>query len=264
MRENIIQKIWQSGGAVVNGWLHIPSSYSAEVMTHQGFDSLTIDLQHGPVHYDTAIPMLQAISTTDVVPLARVPWNEPGIIMKMLDVGCYGIICPMVNNRAECEAFVGACRYPPIGYRSNGPNRARLYAGDDYGVGSNDTVLALAMIETAEAMENLDEIMSVPGLSGVYVGPADLSISLKGGMPPDIYSDQVVDAHKEIIAAAKRHNIYPGVHCSSPQHATDMIEMGYRLVTLLSDAAFLAKEASNAVAEVRQTKLAQSSGGNLY
>ncbi|MCH7735699.1 MAG: hypothetical protein IH961_10865 [Chloroflexi bacterium] len=172
MRQNRLREIWGGGGHSINGWLGIPSSYSAEVMAHQGWDSLVVDLQHGVVDYQTAVTMLQAVSTTDVVPMARVPWLEPGIIMKMLDAGCYGIICPMVNTRAEAEAFVGACRYAPDGYRSYGPVRATLYAGADYQANANATVLALAMIETAKALENLDEIVSVPGLDGVYIyGP---------------------------------------------------------------------------------------------
>src|SRR2546430_741853 len=131
MRENRVRSIWQAGGHVVNGWLAIPSSVSAEAMAHAGWDSLTIDLQHRLVGYTSAVPMLQAISTTNVTPLARVPWNEPGIIGKLLDAGCMGIVCPMINSRQECEAFVGACRYPPMGYRSHGPTRATIYAGSD-------------------------------------------------------------------------------------------------------------------------------------
>src|SRR5436190_3180108 len=115
MRENRIRTIWKSGGAVVNGWLAIPTAFSAETMAHQGWDSLTIDLQHGVVDYQTAVGMLQAISTTEAVPMVRVPWLDPGIVMNMLDAGSYGVICPMINNAAEAETFVRACRYPPRG-----------------------------------------------------------------------------------------------------------------------------------------------------
>ena len=97
--------------AAINGWLHIPSTWSAEVMARQGWDSLTIDMQHGLMGMETAIQMLQAVSTTDVVPMARVNWNSPGDIMKLLDAGAYGIVCPMIETREECEAFVGACRF---------------------------------------------------------------------------------------------------------------------------------------------------------
>ena len=104
MRENTLRVIWGRGETVVNGWLAIPSAFSAEVMAHQGFDSLTVDMQHGVTDYQVAVTMLQAISTTPVIPLARVPWNDPAILMKSLDAGVYGVICPMINSRAEAEA----------------------------------------------------------------------------------------------------------------------------------------------------------------
>ena len=120
MRANRLRRIWQQANAAVNGWLHIPSAWSAEVMAHQGYDSLTVDMEHGLAGFETALAMFQAISTTDVTPLARAPWNEPGLIMRILDAGGMGVICPMVNTRSQAEAFVGACRYPPLGYRSFG------------------------------------------------------------------------------------------------------------------------------------------------
>ncbi|MEZ4870240.1 MAG: aldolase/citrate lyase family protein [Caldilineaceae bacterium] len=251
MRENNVRTIAQAGGAVVNGWLGIPSSFAAEVMAHAGFDSLTIDMQHGAMHYDVALPMLQAISTTGVTPLTRVPWNEPGIIGKVLDAGSYGIICPMINNREETERLVRACKYPPVGSRSNGPTRARYYGGADYATAANDTVLAMAMVETAEAMKNLDDILSTPGLDGIYVGPADLSISLKNSMPPDPMGEQAMTAIKQVAEACKRHGIIAGIHCMSNQHALDMIGLGYQFVTLQSDTAFLASQAAASVAAVR-------------
>ena len=147
-------------------------------MANLGWDSLTIDMQHGVIDYPNALQMLQAISTTEVVPMARVNWNEPGQIMKILDAGAYGVICPMVSNREQAEKFVKACLYPPKGYRSFGPIRGLIYGGSDYGDHSNDELLKLAMIETSEALQNLDEIMSTPDLDGIYIGPADLSLAI--------------------------------------------------------------------------------------
>ena len=169
MKKNKLKEIFKNGGAVINGWLQIPSSFSAEVMAKQGWDSLTIDLQHGVIDYLSAMQMYQAISTTDVVPMARVNWNEPGQIMKILDAGCYGIICPMISNREQAEKFVQACMYPPEGYRSFGPIRGLLYGGSDYGDHANNEILKLAMIETKEALDNLDKIMSTPNLDGIYI-----------------------------------------------------------------------------------------------
>ena len=149
MRSNTLRETWKSGRAAVNGWLAIPNSFSAETMAHQGWDSLTIDMQHGVVDYAALVPMLQAISTTPTMPLVRVPWLEPGILMKSLDAGAYGVICPMVNSRVDAQNLVAWTHYAPRGTRSFGPVRASLYGGADYAEHANDTIVAFAMIETA-------------------------------------------------------------------------------------------------------------------
>lgn len=253
MRENTLRAIWARGEAVVNGWLSIPASFSAEVMAHQGFDSLTVDMQHGVVDYQTAVTMLQAISTTLVVPLARVPWNDPGFVMKVLDAGAYGIICPMINTRAQAEALVRASRYPPRGYRSWGPVRASLYAGTDYGDHANDELLVIPMIETVEALENLDEILSVPGVDAIYVGPSDLSLALGCKPRLDQTDPPVVEAQQKIVAACKRHGVVAGIHNNTAEYALKMIAEGYQFVTLASDSRFLAAKAAAEVAAVRKT-----------
>ena len=212
MRENTLRKIWARGEAVVNGWLSIPSSFSAEVMAHQGFDSLTVDMQHGVIDYQTAVTMLQAISTTPVIPLARVPWNDPALLMKILDAGVYGVICPMINTRAQAEALVAACKYAPRGYRSWGPVRASIYAGADYGDHANDDLIVMPMIETAEAVKNIDEILSVPGVDAVYVGPSDLSLTMGCKPRLDQTDPPVVEAQQKIVEACKRHGVAAGIH----------------------------------------------------
>src|SRR5439155_8349690 len=219
MRPNRVREIWQSGGAVINGWCGIPSGFSAEVMAHMGWDSLVVDMQHGVVDYQAMVSMLQGISTTAVTPMVRVPWNTPADIMKALDAGAYGIICPMVNTRAECEAFVGACRYAPGGYRSSGPIRATLYGGPDYHAKADDVVVAMAMIETTQALENLDAILSTPGLDGIYVGPSDLSITMGHAPGLDRAEEDVIAAYKKILAGCKRNGVRPGIHTGSAAYA---------------------------------------------
>ena len=264
VRENRIRTIWAQGGAVINGWLGIPSSVSAENMAQAGWDSLTVDLQHGLVDYPTAVTMFQAITTTPTMPLARVPWLEPGIIMKLLDAGAFGIVCPMINTRAECEAFVGACRYAPRGYRSFGPVRATWYAGADYWQHANDHVITMAMIETRKALDNLDEILSVPGLDALYIGPADLGLSL-GSAPAAIPTDAVVlDAIKAVLAAARRHGVRPGIHTGSTDMAKQMIALGFQFVTLQADNAFLANAARAAVGAMREGGAAPAKAGGPY
>ncbi len=251
MRENRVRNIWLEDRAVLNGWLHVPSSFSAEVMAHAGWDSLTIDMQHGAADYNDVIPMLQAISTTETVPFARVPWNEPGLIMRVLDAGCYGVICPMINTREDAEAFVGACRYPPNGYRSFGPYRAAIYGGADYPERADDTVVTMAMIETAEALENLEDILSVPGLDSVFVGPNDLGQSLGVGTGMDREEPEVVEAMDRILAAATERGLPAGIFTGSPGYAARMIERGFRFVTVSSDARLMGAGAAEVLSALR-------------
>ena len=246
-----MKRIWREGGAVLNGWLHIPSSFSAELMAHAGYDSLTVDLQHGASDFDTALAMMQAISTTDTVPIVRVSWNEPGLIMRVLEAGSYGVICPMINTREDAEKFVGACRYPPEGYRSFGPFRATLYGGADYAAHANEAVITMAMIETREALENVDGIMSVPGLDAVFVGPADLGQSLGEGPGMDRTEPAVVEAIDGVLAAARRHGVAAGIFTGSVEYASQMVKKGFRFVTVLSDGRLLASAAGETIAALK-------------
>lgn len=251
MRENRIRSIWKSGGAVVNGWLAIPSSFSAEVMAQQGWDSLTVDLQHGVTEYHSAVSMFTAISTTSTMPIARVPWNDPGIIMKVLDAGAYGVICPMVNTREDAEKFIGSTRYPPAGNRSFGPIRALLYGGPDYPQHANDTVVTLAMIETRTALDNLDEILSVKGLDAVYIGPADLSMSLGCTPTFDDVDAPVAEAIEMILSKAKEKGVVPCIHNGSAEAALKRIAKGFQLVTIGSDARLMAAGAQQVIGQMR-------------
>ena len=243
MRRNNVRAIWDDDRCVVNGWLAIPSSFSAEVMAHCGWDSLCIDIQHGLIDYQTATTMMQAISTTAVTPIVRVPWNDPAIIMKCLDAGAYGVVCPMVNTAHDAERFVGACRYPPMGYRSLGPIRAQIYGGSDYAAKANDEILTLAMIETTAGLDNLEPILKVEGLDGIYIGPADLSLSL--GLPGrlDPVAPKAVAAMDMILAKCKSAGLRCGIHTGSVEYARNMVKKGYDLVTILGDSRIMAAAA---------------------
>jgi 4-hydroxy-2-oxoheptanedioate aldolase len=259
-----LRTIWAQGSYVVNGWCAIPSSWSAELMARAGWDSVTLDLQHGLLDYTHALPMLQAINLAGAVPMARVPWNEPGIIMKLLDAGALGIVCPMINTRDECERFVGACRYAPRGYRSFGPTRARVTYGSNYEQAAADDVLTFAMVETAEALANVEAIVSVPGLTGVYVGPADLSLSMGSPERSDPTRREVVAALDTIVAACHKHNVIAGIHCGSTDYALKMVAKGFRLVTISSDGNLLAAAASAAVKALRGGQASERQAGGIY
>ncbi|MFM9941640.1 MAG: HpcH/HpaI aldolase family protein [Hyphomicrobiaceae bacterium] len=251
MRKNNVRQIIKDGGNVINGWCAIPDSYAAEVYAHQGWDSVTIDLQHGPVDFQAALHMLQAISTTSAVPLCRVPWNDAAIIMKLLDAGSYGLICPMINTKEEAERFVSFGRYPPLGTRSMGPNRAVQYGGADYWQGANEEVILLAMIETRAGLKNLESILSVKGLDGVYVGPSDLSLAMGKTPTLDPSDSEVIAAIAEIGKVVRAKGLIAGVHTDSPATARKRFAQGYNFTTLMNDARLLAVAAANIVKETR-------------
>ena len=260
MRKNKLKELFKNGKPIINTWLAIPSSFSAEVMANQGWDSVTIDMQHGLIDYPNAVNMLQAISTTDTVPITRVNWNEPGQIMKILDAGSYGVICPMVSNRKEAEKFVQACQYPPNGYRSFGPVRASIYGGTDYAKNSDTEILKLAMIETKEAIEKLDEILDTPNLDGIYIGPADLSLAL--GEEPGFDKPENTKAYKQILIileAAKKRNLLAGIHNGTADYAQKMILKGFNLVTIGSDSRYIAAGAKSDLEKFKDIKKNQGS-----
>jgi 4-hydroxy-2-oxoheptanedioate aldolase len=253
VRKNKLKEIFKQGGSAINGWLQIPNSFTAELMANQNWDSLTLDMQHGVIDYSHAISMLQAISTTDVVPLARVNWNEPGQIMKILDAGAYGIICPMVSNRKEAEKFVQACMYPPKGYRSYGPIRGLVYGGPDYADEANNEILKFAMIETKESLDNLDEIMQTPGLDGIYIGPADLSLAV--GEKPSFdkpEGDPVYEVIMKILDHAQKNKVIAGIQNAQPEYAHKMIKKGFQLVTIGTDQRFMTAAAKSALSIIRK------------
>ena len=252
MRENRLRTLWQQDKCVINSWLAVPSSFSAEVMAHQGWDSLTIDMQHGLIDYAQMVQMLQAISTTDTVPVVRVPWLEPGIVMKALDAGAYGVIAPMINTREDAQRLVSYTRYAPKGARSFGPVRATLYAGADYATEADKTIVAFAMIETTQALDNLDAILSVEGLQAIYVGPSDLSLSLGCRPQMDEPEPKAAQAIEHIVARAKAHGVTAGIHNFGSASALRRSAMGYRFVTVSSDTRMLAEASQRYLAEMRK------------
>lgn len=250
MRANRIRTRWAAGKTVLNGWMTIPSSWTAELMASYGFDSLTIDMQHGLMDYQTALHMLQAIATTDTAPVVRVPWNEPSIIMKMLDAGAMAIICPLVNTAEEVEAFVSSCRYPPRGKRSFGPTRATLY-GSDYVAKADETIVTIAMVETRQALENIEAIVSVPGLDAIYVGPSDLRLDMGLGLGVDLDDPRFVAALDKVQDACARHGVALGLHSNTVENVRMMMARQPQFLTVLSDGRFLTMGAQIALQEVK-------------
>jgi len=250
---NRLKEIWASGKGAINGWLAIPSGFSAEVMAQCGFASVTVDMQHGVQDYLSMVQCFQAMQAHPIVPMVRVPWNEPGIVGKALDGGAMGVICPMINSKAEAEAFISYCKYPPRGARSNGPIRAAMYGeATGYQVTANDETLAIPMIETKQAVENIDAILDVPGIAAIYIGPSDLGFSY--GLKPvlDREEPEILAIYDKLIEATSKRGIYAGIHCGSASYAARAMGMGFRLTTIANDSGLMAMAAKAAVAQVRK------------
>jgi 4-hydroxy-2-oxoheptanedioate aldolase len=242
-----------AGKAAVNGWLAIPSGFSAEVMAQCGWDSVTVDLQHGVQDYLSMVQCFQAMQGHPITPLVRVPWNEPGIIGKCLDGGAMGIICPMVNNAVEAKALADACLYPPMGKRSNGPIRAAMYGeASSYQATANDEILVIPMIETQAGIDNIDEILSVPGISGIYIGPSDMGLAL--GMIPILDREEpvIMEIYDRLLDSCKRHGKFAGLHNGTAAYAAKMIQKGFRFTTIANDSGLMARAAREAVQATRK------------
>ena len=228
-----LREQWGVGRSTFGAWLSIPSTVTAEAAARQGFDYVCVDTQHGAVDYQACVGMIQAIDLGGGTPLVRVPWNEPGIIGKMLDAGAHGVIVPMVNTDAEARAVVQACRYAPIGSRSYGPTMVGM-RHDDYHGWATSGIAVIPMVETVEALRNLDAILGVAGVDAIYVGPADLSLSL--GLPPGNNDDRTefTEALLHIVKSCRSAGVVPGIHASGAL-AGRRTEQGFQMLTVSND-----------------------------
>jgi 4-hydroxy-2-oxoheptanedioate aldolase len=242
MRENTVKRKWRAGDVTYGAWLGIASSLSAEAMAHQGYDWICLDMQHGAIDYSAAFSMMQAINTTPTVPFVRVPWNDTSAINRALDAGAHGVIVPMVNSAEEARRAVAACRYAPEGARSWGPVRAQFALGGNYFERAPEEIVCIIMIETKQAVDQLDQILAVPGIDAVYVGPADLSITL--GLPPGLDNGGAFEeARLRIAEACKTHGVVAGMHANASL-AAKHAAAGYQMITITHDVGALVSAAA--------------------
>lgn len=251
MRRNRLRDLKASGTPIVNAWMSIASPYAAEVVAHAGYDSVTVDCQHGMMGFETAVAMMQAISATAAIPMVRPTSNDPAQIMRLLDGGAYGVICPMISTADDAARLVSACRYQPAGTRSFGPARGLLYGGADYLAHANEEILVLAMIETEEGVRNIDDILAVPGIDGIYVGPNDLALAMGRAPSPESADTDVRDAIEQVRAKAVARGLIAGIFCSGGPASRDRIAQGFDLVTPGNDAGALRAAAATAMASIR-------------
>ncbi len=250
---NPLKRVWSEGRKAVNGWLAVPSVISAEAMAVAGWDALTVDLQHGTADYQDLLSLLPVIERSGSTALVRVPWVEEAAIMRALDAGALGIIAPMIETVGDAERFVSACRYPPEGGRSFGPIRARLAWGPEYAARANDEIVALAMVETKSAVEALEDILKVPGLTGVYIGPSDLGSAFGHGPGLDRQEPEMVELIEHIRQSAASAGLVCCLHCGSVPYAKAAAERGMNMVTVGSDAGFIEAGSMAAVSGFKGT-----------
>lgn len=250
MRKNQVREKLKRGQPSVGTWLTMPSITAAGLMARTGFEWLTVELEHTPIGYETAAASFAIIAACGKVPLARIPWNTGENIKRVLDIGAYGIVVPMVNTKAEAEAAVAAARYAPLGIRSIG---GQLHAANfetdaaTYYARANEEILVIVMLEQVQAVQNADAILSVPGIDAFFVGPNDLHNSM--GMPPVFESDapEFVQALDHLLAVGKKRKVPAGIHVATAEAAQRRIAQGFQFVAVASETGMMLAKASEVV-----------------
>jgi 4-hydroxy-2-oxoheptanedioate aldolase len=246
-----LRALWESGEPTIGGWCTIPAALSAELMASAGFDWVCIDTQHGLIGYEQMTAMLQALDVFGTPSFVRVPWNEPGAIMKALDAGADGIIVPMVSSADEAAQAVGACRYPPSGHRSWGPTRPALHDAGYSPEAANRDVVCVIMVETVEAVERVEEILEVAGIDGIMIGPADLSLSAthEVGMPG--MKPEAAHLMKRVQDVCRARGVVAGTACTRPEDIHRWAAAGFGMFQLSSDLRLLSAAAASILGDAR-------------
>ena len=255
MRKNLAKEKLQRGEPSIGTWISTGDPIVAEILAHAGFDWLTVDMEHNAIDMERLLTCFYAITTTDTVPFVRVPWNDPQVLKRVLDIGAYGVVVPNIKSPEEAELAIRACRYAPEGFRGVGGIRGRFYGGPDYYEKANEEIAVVLMIEDGEAVRRIAEICNVPGIDALFIGPNDLASSL--GVPTG-YDNPHPDhkaAVRQVLETGKRFNVPVGIHCGSAEEVNRRIEEGFLWLPIISDARFLTSAVSDALKIVRLPSL---------
>ena len=247
MRSNYVRHKLKRGEPSIGTWLTLASTTAAGLMARTGFDWLTIELEHSPATLETAANSFAIIAASGKVPLARIPWNTAENIKRVLDTGAYGVIVPLVNTRAEAEAAVAAARYAPLGQRSIGGNlHAANFETDasTYYAKANEEILVVVMLEQVQAVENADDILSVPGIDAFFIGPNDLHNSM--GKPPAFESDapEFTQAIEHLLKMGRKHNVPAGLHVVDAAAAQRRLAQGFQFLAIASETGMMLSKAA--------------------
>jgi 4-hydroxy-2-oxoheptanedioate aldolase len=231
-----IHQAWSAGKAARNAWITIPDAYLVETVAARGeVEAVTLDLQHGLFDTRSAIDSVRAIALHGKAPLVRLPDGNPGLIGFLLDAGVTGLIAPMVESVDEIERMVSACRYAPAGRRSYGPTRATLAVGADAFALAEQSLL-FAMVESRRGLERCEALAAVEGLSGLFVGPGDLGLSLGLGPGQDREEPEIRAALERVVKVCREAGKRCAVHAGGASYAAKMAAAGFDLVTVWVDA----------------------------
>lgn len=249
MIPNRVKQRLRAGQPQFGSLLNFGDPLVAEMMAAVGFDWLLVDTEHGPIDLGALATMFATITRYPVAPLVRVPALSEESVKRVLDAGAWGVLAPNVQTREEAELLVRACRYPPAGVRSLGAGRFPLSFRTDaptYWQRANEEILVIVQVEHYRAVENIDALLSVPGVDALYVGPVDFCASL--GLAPSLEPPhpEFEEAMRTVLAAARRHGVVPGIHCATAATVNRRIAEGWRLVGMLNDQRFMVSAAQAA------------------
>ncbi|MBW1697036.1 MAG: HpcH/HpaI aldolase/citrate lyase family protein [Deltaproteobacteria bacterium] len=252
--ENHVKRMLKAGKKTAGAWAQITSPISAEILSGAGFDWLIIDMEHGPNDIPSLVAQMQAMKGTSAIPIVRAPWNDFVMIKRILDAGAYGLLIPYVNTKSEAEAAVKACKYPPSGIRGiAGSTRAAHFGRNsmDYFSKANEEILVITQVETRQAVENIDEILEVNGLDGIFIGPMDLATSY--GYMYDPGQPEVQSAIESVEAKVKGTGKFLGTISFNWNQAKQLYQRGYQMISLMADGTGLAAMAEEKMADFRNT-----------
>ena len=233
----------------IGSWITIGHTAVAEIMARAGYDWLTVDMEHSSITLDIAQDLIRVIDLSGVAPLVRVGENDPNLIKRVMDAGAHGVIVPMVNSKDDAEKAVASVQYPPKGFRGVGLARAQKYgvAFEEYKKWNMHESIVIVQIEHIKAVENLETILSVPGVDGFIIGPYDLSGSL--GVPGQFDHPEVISALARVKKVSEEMNALPGFHVISPEFEAfqEKVREGYKFVAHSLDSLFLSNGCKNAL-----------------
>lgn len=244
MRANHVRRRLQAGEPSIGTWLALPSPEAAEYISTLGFDWLVVDTEHNAIDIRTLSQMFGAIAPSGIAPMVRIPWNSPENFKRVLDAGAWGIVVPMVNSKAEAEQAVQATRFPPTGNRSVGGSMPALRfgtTGAEYLKHADDEILLAIQIEHIDGVEHADEILSVPGIDAVFIGPNDMAASMGIGLgvPLEGEHPRMIEAIAHVRETCKRYGVAPGIHCSSAAGVNQRIAEGFQFCAMASEVKYL-------------------------